>query len=58
MTRERLVELPCAIGEYVYRIVKTGASETHTIMHEGHEYIREVPFWGIMNCKFSLETDG
>lgn len=51
----RLVELPCAIGEYVYRIVKTGASETYTIMHEGHEYSREVPFWGIWPCEFNLK---
>lgn len=51
----RLVELPCAIGEYVYRIVKTGASETYTIMHDGHEYSREVPFWGIWDCKFDLK---
>ena len=51
----RLVELPCAIGKYVYRIVKTGASEIYTIIHEGHEYSREVPFWGIWPCEFNLK---
>lgn len=51
----RLVELPCAVGEDVYQIIKTGSSEIHTIMHEGHEYIREVPYWGIWPCKFNLK---
>ncbi len=51
----RLVELPCAIGKYVFRIVKTGASEVYTITHEGHEYSREVPFWGILDCQFNLK---
>ncbi len=51
----RLVELPCAVGENIYQIVKTGSSEIHTIVHEGHEYSREVPYWGIWPCKFNLK---
>lgn len=50
----RILELPCRMGEKVYKIFRGMTSTLYQIEHEGHIYTREVPDYYVSPCGFTV----